>query len=62
MQHMPLGNIVLSVAPDLMNLLTSEERTHDIVLRNGTEHLSTHDVEEIVEAVIQRTKVSTRYH
>lgn len=61
MQQMPLGNIVLSVAPDLMKLLTSEERTHDIVLRNGVEALKAHDVEEIVEAVIQRTMNHSLY-
>lgn len=61
MQQLPLGNIVLSVAPDLMNLLTSEERTHDIVLRNGVESLKTSDVKEILEAVIQRTMNHSLY-
>ncbi|AOM82136.1 hypothetical protein [Salisediminibacterium beveridgei] len=61
MQQLPLGNIVLSVAPDLMNLLTSEERTLDIVLRNGVETLKTSDVKEILEAVIQRSMNHSLY-
>ena len=52
METLKLAEIVLSVNPDLYQLLTTEELNQDIVLRNGLQSLKAHDLLEIVEASI----------
>ncbi|MBP1933718.1 hypothetical protein [Ammoniphilus resinae] len=52
METLKLAEIVLSVNPDLYQLLKTEELNQDIVLRNGLHSLKAHDLLEIVEASI----------
>ncbi|SDO13771.1 hypothetical protein [Alkalicoccus daliensis] len=62
MHQITLGHLVQHVSPDWLLLLTDNERTKDIVLRNGVENVKEEDVMEIMEAVISEHASETLYH
>ncbi|WP_096189771.1 hypothetical protein [Evansella halocellulosilytica] len=62
MQQIPLANLVHHVSPEWIHLLTEQERTQWIVLRNGIQHVNETDLAEILEAVIEEHRKSPFYH
>lgn len=62
MRQISLGHLVQHVSPNRLILLTENERTKDIVLRNGVENVKEEDVVEIMEAVISEYAKETLYH
>lgn len=62
MRQISLGHLVQHVSPNWLILLTENERTKDIVLRNGVENVKEEDVVEIMEAVISEYAKETLYH
>ncbi|QKS72090.1 hypothetical protein FLK61_36120 [Paenalkalicoccus suaedae] len=62
MQQISLGYLVQHVSPELMHLLTQDERSQNVVLRNGMTSVNQEDVMEIMEAVIQEHSKKALYH
>lgn len=61
-QTLKLSDIVLSVRPDLYQLLTSREREMQIVLKRGLSSLKSEDLLEIIEASIAYNKENDALH
>ncbi|UCZ52319.1 hypothetical protein LGQ02_15930 [Bacillus shivajii] len=61
MQQVPLENLVHHVSPEWIHLLTEQERTQWIVLRNGIAQVDQTDLAEIMEAVIEENRASPFY-
>jgi hypothetical protein len=62
METLKLSKIVLSVKPDLYDLLTPQELALPIVLEHGLGALQGQDVLEIIEASIFYSKESDALH
>ncbi|RKD26797.1 hypothetical protein BEP19_16505 [Ammoniphilus oxalaticus] len=61
-QTLRLSDIVLSVRPELYQLLTSQERELEIVLRQGISTVQPEDLLEIIEASIAYNKENDALH
>jgi hypothetical protein len=57
-----LATIINTVMPEAHHVLTQEELSVSIVLRDGVNSLNRHDVLEIVEATIHNAKRSVLLH
>ncbi|MCD8502652.1 MAG: hypothetical protein LRY71_14545 [Bacillaceae bacterium] len=62
MQEIQLSNLVKSVSPQWLSLLTKSEQKMLIALKYGSSNLSENDVKEIVEAAILEHHDQRLYH
>lgn len=62
MQEIQLSNLVKSVSPKWLSLLTKSEQKMLIALKYGSSKLTESDVKEIVEAAILEQHDDRLYH